>query len=69
LAELERSIEAKNEELERRRRTHEEVREQLERERERILNRLIPKRYAIAGEAHVFPVCVEIRLPSEEGSQ
>lgn len=66
LAELDRSIEAKREELERRRRTYQEVREQLDRERERIVNRLIPRRYAMTSEAHVFPVCVEIRLPAEE---
>ena len=60
---FERSIESKREELERRRQHYEEVREQLARERERILNRVIPKRFAMEGEAQVFPVCVEIRFP------
>jgi vacuolar-type H+-ATPase subunit I/STV1 len=64
--ELERSIEAKQQELERRRVHYEEVREQLARERERILTRLIPKRYALEGEAHVFPVAVEIRFPRKK---
>jgi hypothetical protein len=41
------------------------VREQLARERKRTLNELLPKRYAMQGEAHVFPVSVEIRLPEE----
>lgn len=63
LENLERSIELKEEELKRRRRHYEEVREQLARERERILQQLIPNRYAMRGEAQVFPVIVEIILP------
>jgi hypothetical protein len=63
LDDLERSIEAKQQELERRKQHYEEVREQLARERERILNRVIPRRYAMEGEAQVFPVTVEIRFP------
>lgn len=63
LDDLERSIEAKQQELERRKQHYEEVREQLARERERILNRVIPRRYALEGEAQVFPVAVEIRFP------
>jgi len=66
LADLERSIEAKQQELERRRTHYEEVREQLARERERILNRVLPKRYAMEGEAQIFPVAVEIRFPRTE---
>jgi len=69
LEDLARSIEEKQAEIERRRRHYEEVREQLERERERIIRRLIPKRHAMAGDAHVFPVCVEIRLPAEAGAR
>ena len=42
---------------------------QLELERERITKHVLPKRHALAGTAHVFPVCVEIRLPVEEGSR
>ncbi|MBS3973936.1 MAG: DISARM system SNF2-like helicase DrmD [Actinobacteria bacterium] len=67
LDDLARSIEKKQAEIDRRCRHYEEVREQLERERERIIRRLIPKRHAMAGDAHVFPVCVEIRLPAEGG--
>ena len=44
-------------------RHYEEVRDQLERERERILKHLLPKRHAMAGAAQVFPVAVEVRLP------
>jgi len=69
LEDLARSIEEKQAEIERRRRNYEEVREQLERERERITKHLLPKRYALAGEAQVFPVCVEIRLPAEGGAR
>jgi len=63
------SIEEKQTEIERRRRNYEEVREQLERERDRITKYLLPCRYAMAGEAHVFPVCVEIRIPAEGGAR
>ncbi len=63
LAELERSIEEREEELARRRRHYEEIREQLQRERVRILDRLLPARFTLAGEAQVFPVAVEVRLP------
>jgi len=69
LEDLDRSIEEKQTEIERRRRHYEEVREQLERERERIIRRLLPRRHAMAGEAHVFPVCVEVRLPDAGGAR
>lgn len=61
------SIEEKQAEIARRTRHYEEVREQLERERERILRHLLPRRHAMSGEAQVFPVCVEIRLPGAAG--
>jgi superfamily II DNA or RNA helicase len=64
---LDRSIEQKKEELERRRLHYEEIREQLTRERDRILNMLLPKRFALQGEAQVFPVAVEVRLPVTGG--
>ena len=53
----------KEEEIKRRRQHYEEVRLQLEKERERILKYLLPRRYAMSGSAQVFPVCVEVRLP------
>ena len=43
--------------------TTKEIREQLQRERTRVLERLLPARFALAGEAQVFPVAVEVRLP------
>ena len=63
LAEIERSIEEKEQELTRRREHYEDIREQLQRERTRILDYLLPKRFVMAGSAQAFPVAVEIRLP------
>ena len=65
LAEIERSLEEKEEELRRRRQHYEEIREQLQRERTRILDHLLPARFSFAGDAQVFPVAVEIRLPDQ----
>jgi len=63
LEKLEHEIDEKQQELERRTSNYEDVRRQLEKERERILNVLLPKRYAMSGEAQIFPVTVEIRFP------
>ena len=63
LEEMERSIEEKQEELARRQRHYEEIRGQLQRERTRILEHLLPGRFAMAGEAQAFPVALEVRLP------
>ena len=65
LAAIEQSIEEKKEEIARRRQHYEEIREQLQHERRRILDHLLPKRFAMASEAQVFPVAVEIRLPEQ----
>ena len=65
LEDIERSIEEKQEEIKRRTRHYEEVRGQLERERQRILGHLLPMRHAMAGEAQAFPVCIEVHLPEE----
>ncbi len=62
LDEIDRSIEEKRAEVERRRRHHSEVKEQLDKERERILKHLLPKRHTLVGSAQLFPVSVEIRL-------
>lgn len=35
--------------------------DQLAKERDRILNRMLPRRYALHGDAQVFPLAVEIR--------
>ena len=60
---IDRSIEEKQAEISRRTRHYEEVRAQLERERERILKVLLPRRYALSAAAQVFPVAIEVRLP------
>ncbi len=63
LDELDASIREKEDELQRRREHYTRLREQLEKERQRILDHVLPRRYALRGEAQVFPVTVEIRLP------
>lgn len=63
LQEIDRSIDEKRSEIERRTRHYAEVREQLGRERERILKFLLPKRHAMSNPAQVFPVSIEVRLP------
>ena len=63
LASIEQSIDEKREEIRRRREHYVEIRDQLQRERTRIIEYLLPKRFAMAGEAQVFPVTVEVRLP------
>jgi ERCC4-related helicase len=61
--ELLRSREGLEEEL-RRRQTHlKELSEQLGRERRRVLESLLPRRYKLRDAARCFPVAVEIRLP------
>ena len=63
LDEMDRSIQAKEEELARRTAQYEAVRRQLEKERIRILKYLLPKRYAMEGTAQIFPVSIEVRFP------
>ena len=63
LTEIEQSIEQKQEELTRRRHHYEDIRDQLQRERTRILDHLLPARFAMSGSAQAFPVAVEVRLP------
>ena len=64
-AEIEQSIEDKQGEITRRRHNYNEIRKQLQRERIRILDHVLPKRFAMVGDAYVFPVAVEIRLPEQ----
>lgn len=42
---------------------YEQVQERLLAEAERTLKRVLPRRYALRGEARVYPIAVEIRLP------
>jgi len=65
LAEMARSQRAKEEELERRTAHYVELRTQLDRERTRVLEHVLPRRYTMRGGVHVFPVTVEIRLSAE----
>lgn len=67
LDKIDRSLEEKREEISRRTRHYEEVRSQLEKERVRILQHLLPKRHAMSGNAQTFPVCLELRLPNHNG--
>ena len=60
---IDRYIEEKQAEIARRTRHYEEVRIQLEKERERIIRYLLPRRHAMSAEAQVFPVAIEVRLP------
>ena len=60
---LDRDIGMREEELKRRNRRYEEVREQLASERTHILEQVIPNRYAMRGSAQVLPIAVEIVLP------
>ncbi len=45
---------------------YEQVQERLAEEAERTLKRVLPGRYALRGEARVYPIAVEIRLPGGE---
>lgn len=51
------------EEMLRRRSHYQDLLDQLKVEQVRVLERLLPKRFTLHGEAYVFPVAVEIRLP------
>jgi len=60
---LESRLASADEELARRRRNADDHIRLLEDERARVVERLVPKRYALHGEVQVYPVTVEIRLP------
>lgn len=64
LLEIDRSIEERQAEITRRTQHYEEVREQLERERERVLRHLLPTRHRMSAAAQVFPVTIEVLLPA-----
>ena len=44
---------------------HQDMKAFLQREEPRVLEEMIPRRYALRGEVQVFPVTVEIRFPEE----
>lgn len=64
---MERSLEQKQEELERRRLHYEELRDQLSRERKRIMDIVLPRRHAMKGDAQIFPLALEVRFPHRNG--
>jgi len=64
---MEESLTEKQAELERRTHHYDELRDQLSRERERIINKVIPNRFKLSGKAQVFPVALEIWFPFIEG--
>ena len=64
LEELERSIAEREAEIRRRTSHYEELRGQLNIERQRVLQHILPRRYALRGDVQVFPVAVELRLPN-----
>ena len=45
---------------------HDELRDELRRERDRIINQLLPMRYALDGELQLFPIAVEVVIPREK---
>jgi len=49
-------------ELQRRQHHYQTLLEQLEQERQRVLQQILPKRYALRGAVQVFPVTIEMRL-------
>jgi hypothetical protein len=61
---IDRLIKEKELELARRTRHLEEIREVVEKERDRVLHRVIPKRFTLGSDVAVFPVALEVRLPA-----
>lgn len=62
--EKEQALRDLDDELHRRRHHYEELLTQLRSERTRVIERLVPQRYTLRGTVQVFPIAVEIRLPS-----
>jgi superfamily II DNA or RNA helicase len=67
--ELKKAIKLKTEEVELRTRHLTEMRGALDKERERVIDRVIPKRYALGSDVAVFPVTLEVRLAAKGGSR
>jgi superfamily II DNA or RNA helicase len=63
-AELDRAMKDLEAERQRRNNHHEDMKSFLDREEKRVLNELLPRRYALRGDVQVFPVTVEIRFPA-----
>ena len=65
--ELKRTIAQKTEEIDRRTRHLTEMRAALDKERERVIDRVIPNRYALGSDVAVFPVSFEVRFGVKGG--
>ncbi len=63
IREREQELRELNDELDRRRNHYRELLDQLKAEQTRVIERLLPKRFALRGQVQVFPLTVEIRLP------
>lgn len=61
--EIDDSVKALEEELQRHRQHHEDMRAFLDQEEKRVLEQILPNRHALRGSVQVMPVVVEIRLP------
>ena len=61
--EQQRNVEEKKEEIARRKKHLEEMRDSLAREQERVTKHVIPKRFSMETEVSVFPVTLEVLLP------
>ncbi len=68
LDELERDIALRREEVQRRQRHYAELREQLARERTRVIDELVPRRHTLRGAPQVLPLAVEVIFPGESPS-
>lgn len=62
IREKERELRDLNDEVSRRRHHYQELLDQLRLEQSRVIERMLPKRYALRGRVQIFPVAVEIRL-------
>ena len=67
--ELKKTIARKTDEIELRTRHLTEMRAALEKERERVIDRVIPKRYALGSDVAVFPVTLEVRFAAKGGAR
>lgn len=61
---LQRRLSDLNAELQLRERHYQSVLDRLELEQERTLQHILPRRYALRGQAQVYPIAVELRLPA-----
>jgi hypothetical protein len=67
--ETEQALRNLEDELRRRRHHYEELLAQLRAEQTRVIDRLVPQRYTLRGTVQVFPIAVEIRLPSASAAR